>query len=253
MGRVAKCVWAAALLTACAGELSEAEPAPEESPDGPGFAVLELYTSEGCNACPRAEYHLNLIEDDYDDQPVLPMAWHIDYWDYLGWRDPYGDPRYTERQEDYKEALGTTRRYTPQAIVNGQTHFVGSVRRAADEHIAAALERGSYAEVLLTLTPAEDEVHVAYDVIGGREADELHVVLVQSGLANTPDAGENRGVLLEHDNVVRRWSRVVAGSGELSLQFPADGPRDFDVLAWVQDEDTKRMGGATKATVETTP
>ncbi len=171
------------------------------------------------------------------------MAWHVDYWDYLGWEDPYGSERFTERQRGYADVLGSGV-YTPQMVVNGEDEFVGS--RDADGAIDTALDATPSHGVWLGLgdTPADGDIAIDYHVQEPPAAAELHLVVVQSGLSNTPTSGENNGTLLEHDNVVRRWKTVPAGTGQVSFGLPSDGPRRFRVIAWLQNPNTLRMRGA---------
>src|SRR6476620_3102500 len=109
-----------------------------------GFAVVELFTSEGCSSCPPADAVLARLAADTRDRglAVYPLAFHVDYWDRLGWRDPHSAKAYTDRQYAYAAALGAAGQvYTPQMVVNGTAAFAGSNAREADRQVAAALVR----------------------------------------------------------------------------------------------------------------
>jgi len=92
--------------------------------DDKGFAVVELFTSEGCSSCPAAEKELSRLHDEYKD--VCFLEFHVDYWNYLGWKDEFSNKTYTKRQQDYAQTFGLNSTYTPQAIVNGSKEMVGS-------------------------------------------------------------------------------------------------------------------------------
>jgi hypothetical protein len=100
--------------------------------------VIELFTSQGCNSCPPADALLDELANRPD---IVALAWHVDYWDYLGWSDTLGDPENTRRQYDYAKAFGRTSVYTPQAVVNGKIHVNGARRGEVDD--AFADTRGS--------------------------------------------------------------------------------------------------------------
>jgi len=94
--------------------------------DAHGFALVELFTSEGCSSCPPAEELAAEIQKESADRPVYVLAYHVDYWDHQGWKDRYSDPAYSQRQKDYSSWLGTSDIYTPQVVVNGRKQLVGS-------------------------------------------------------------------------------------------------------------------------------
>src|SRR5262249_22204116 len=114
-----------------------------------GVAVVELFTSEGCSSCPPADDLLIEIARDARQakRAVYPLAFHVDYWDDLGWKDPYGSGVYSKRQGDYVAAFGGEGPYTPEMVVNGRVGFVGSRREQARREIARALEQPATADV----------------------------------------------------------------------------------------------------------
>ena len=106
----------------------------------PAPMVVELFTSEGCSSCPPADA---LIEELAERQYVLPLSFHVDYWDYIGWKDKFADPVFTNRQRAYAEAQGSSMVYTPQMIVAGAIDVVGSDRKAVDKALKAAYTRNT--------------------------------------------------------------------------------------------------------------
>lgn len=107
-----------------------------------GFALVELFTSEGCSSCPAAEELAARIQQESAGKPVYVLAFHVDYWDHQGWKDRYSDPAFSQRQKDYSGWLGTSDIYTPQMVVNGRKEFVGSdegtLRSALDKALTTA-------------------------------------------------------------------------------------------------------------------
>src|SRR5271170_2274982 len=112
--------------------------------------VLELFTSQSCSSCPPADALLKQLSAS--DPDLLPLSFHVDYWDYLSWKDTYSSPAYTNRQKTYAQALGQNGVFTPQLIVNGTTSVVGSNENDVDQAIAAA--RRTPPAVSVSLKPA---------------------------------------------------------------------------------------------------
>src|SRR5258706_3032673 len=105
--------------------------------------VMDLVTSQGCSSCPAADKNLAEINEDAEKngQPVYGLSFHVDYWNYIGWKDPYSKPEYTARQHQYAQKLNSESVYTPQMIVNGEIEFVGSNKKASSEAVAQALTK----------------------------------------------------------------------------------------------------------------
>src|ERR1700761_595401 len=122
--------------------------------DPRGFALLELFTSEGCSSCPPAEELAAKIQQESAGKPVYVLAFHVDYWDHQGWKDRYSDAAYSQRQKDYSSWLGTSDIYTPQAVVNGRREFVGSDERALRGALDKALSTAATARVTLSVRRA---------------------------------------------------------------------------------------------------
>src|ERR1700761_5494846 len=115
-----------------------------------GFAVVELFTSEGCSSCPEADELIARVQQRDRDLPVYVLAYHVDYWDRLGWKDAFSDAAYTDRQKRYASWLKVTSIYTPQVVVNGQTEFVGSESIALTNAIKTALQQTHEVQVSLS-------------------------------------------------------------------------------------------------------
>jgi hypothetical protein len=205
--------------------------APGETPTpAPGFAVVELFTSEGCSSCPPADDLLASLREQAErsGKPVFVLSFHVDYWDSLGWPDPFAAPAYTERQQAYGRALGQRGIYTPQMVVNGVEAFVGSDRAHATSAIEQALARPAGAALSLApvvdATRAAGAITVRYRISGAPLASggELSLALVERGLESRVARGENAGRTLRHENVVRAFAQAPASpsSGQIALVVP---------------------------------
>ncbi|NNF57756.1 MAG: DUF1223 domain-containing protein [Rhodothermaceae bacterium] len=213
-------------------------------------AVVELFTSEGCSSCPKADRLLVELAER-DDPRLLPIAFHVDYWNRLGWTDPFSDATYSQRQRAYARTFQSGRVYTPQMIVNGRREFVGSRRHEAQAAIRQALTQSAPAIISLLVTADEEHMlTVAYDVEDAPEGTVLNIALVQRRAVQGVPRGENAGKTLEHANVVRAFETVPTDAGTQSLAMPDELNLDeIAVVAYVQDPETMQMYGAGQTTV----
>lgn len=214
-------------------------------------AVIELFTSEGCSSCPSAEHLLNELvrEESSSERAIYPLAFHVDYWNYLGWEDRLADPIFTQRQRDYRQRMRLRSIYTPQMIVNGTNQFVGSDEACARKAIVQALNQPIKTGLVLRLLKnKKGTLKVAYQVAHTEASWQLHVTLVEKMTSNEVQRGENRGRFLKHANVVRILQTVALSSrtqrGEVSLRIPRDLSSDYFVMAYVQDAGTGAIVGA---------
>jgi len=215
---------------------------------GPAPVVVELFTSQGCSSCPPADA---LIHDIANDPAlrgrVIPLAFHVDYWDSLGWRDPFSSKQWTQRQAGYARAMHLSSAYTPQAVVNGTREFVGSNRAA----LSAALEKASNekprADVNLTAR-REGNSLIATIHATVPANDDLMLAIVEDGVTTKIEHGENAGRTLTNDAIVRKLIRVT--SGQTTLTVPLDSAwHKVTATAFVQDRDTLTIGAAATAQV----
>lgn len=242
-------VFTAVLLGACA-LTADARSGP------PGVAVVELFTSEGCSSCPPAEALLNELDRHAHDEalPVFALAFHVDYWNDLGWKDRFSKREYSRRQRQYAEHL-QGRVYTPQMIVNGRDVFVGSNRAQAERAVREATETPSAAALALetAYSDAGGDNRLVHAIATGDVPDGYRVVfaLVEHGLTSDVQRGENKGRRLVHRAVVRS---LVAG-GTLSpvkadLPVPSDAnPSHLEVVAFVQHKRNLKIIGAARAKI----
>ncbi len=224
------------------GSRASAPPRVSKTTQSQGVAVVELFTSQGCSSCPSADAALRQIASvaEQSNLSVYTLSFHVDYWSHLGWKDPYSDPAYSNRQRAYASATGSRRIYTPQMIVSGTTEFVGSDKAKAHAAITKSLSQRPSSTVKLKVIESaiKDSVTVQFGVTGAIAGTVLNVALVQSPQPNKVLRGENIGRELEHVNVVRAFETVslVQSSGTVELKIPddVDAPTAM-VIAYVQN------------------
>ena len=213
-------------------------------------ALVELYTSEGCSSCPPADRWLaSTFRANAQAAGAIPLAFHVDYWDRLGWKDRFATAAYTERQYAAMRANHARFVYTPQVLVQGKDipQWRGDTGGAATA-IAAASARPARAQITLTAVPQRGGVAVRAAVRVADAADRkgaaLHIALVDSGLVSDVKAGENSGERLAHDHVVRAFrdgpSVDAAGAvaAEMVFALPAEAGQAAMLVAFVQNPGT---------------
>ena len=246
---------AVALLGAAAtpwGAGSATAPRPATGP-----VVVELFTSQGCSSCPSADRLLSRLAREPElAGKVLPLSFHVDYWNYIGWQDPFSSARWSDRQRRYARAFGSGRIYTPQVVVGGESECVGSDEREVRRRIAQALGSPPAGRVALALTPGSEAVRVGVEarLAGGRAARDLDlwVALWETGLTTPVGSGENARRTLENDFVVRRFEKAFAlpaagapRQGEVKLALDPSWKRaNLGVAAFLQDPVTLEIAGA---------
>ena len=196
--------------------------------------VVELFTSQGCSSCPAADEMLAELADRED---IIALALHVDYWDYIGWEDPFGDPAHAERQRGYAAVGGRRSVYTPEFIVQGQTDIVG----AKPMKLMDAVERHAEAapQVALTLTRSGETVDIAAKPLTDAAAGPMHVHMLRySPMERTKvTRGENAGHVMEHSNVVRGWQVLADWDGSAPLSLTAKTEGDLPVVVIVQRQE----------------
>ena len=196
--------------------------------------VVELFTSQGCSSCPAADEMLAELAERED---IIALALHVDYWDYIGWKDPFGDPAHAERQRGYAAVGGRRSVYTPEFIVQGQTDIVG----AKPMKLMDAVERHAEAapQVALTLTRSGETVDIAAKPLTDAAAGPMHVHLLRySPMERTKvTRGENAGHVMEHSNVVRGWQVLADWDGSAPLSLTAKTKGDQPVVVIVQRQE----------------
>jgi hypothetical protein len=223
------------------------------SNDTKGFAVVELFTSEGCSSCPPADELVAQIQHESDVQPVYILAYHVDYWNRLGWKDQFSSAAYSQRQNQYANWLNAEL-YTPQAVVNGSREFVGSDEGTLRQAINNGLQTAASTVLSLSDLKAEPgKVTVQFHTEGSTRHTALLLALVQQRAISKVLKGENRGRTLSHVQIVRDLQNVnlngkTDGSASIAI---ADGLNkdSVEIISFLQDTDSGAIIAATKSSL----
>jgi hypothetical protein len=242
------CRWIGLVL--CAAAVMAAE-----NPRPP--VLVELFTSEGCSSCPPADALLEQLDrrQIVPEAHVIALSEHVDYWNHLGWTDPWSSRLFSNRQEFYARLFGTSGPYTPQMVVDGAAEFVGSDARAAVAAIRAAAGKPKLPMRLTGAGPLRLEIDSAA-ARGNRKAVVYVAFAEDAGTSNVLH-GENRGRTLRHVAIARELRRlgVFAGTAgyaaDIPLPISANGAARR-VIAFVQDPDSGRVLGAVEAPLAAT-
>ncbi len=227
---------------------------PSSTPAPRHVVVVELFTSQGCSTCPPADRLLSRLGAAGAD--VLPLAFHVDYWNRIGWTDPFSSHDWSQRQVEYARALGLKNVYTPQAVVDGAAEMVGSEENQVRAAIASAASKPA-AAISLELEPKGSKVRVTARIAlpeplrGGPE--NLMLAVYETGLVTPVKAGENNGQTLHNDYVVRSLRRAaeIAPGGSTSTSATATLSLEkgwnrsaLGVAAFLQDPRSLAIRGA---------
>ena len=163
--------------------------------------IVELFTSQGCSSCPPADAYFKALKEQPD---VLALSYHVDYWDYLGWRDTLGGAEFSERQYDYAESRGDKNVYTPQMIINGGKHFVGSQRNQVSSAIATARTEVATDWVDMEMSDNKTDVTITIPVGVPTKEATLWLLAFAHSISVEIKKGENAGSTIDYYNVVRK-------------------------------------------------
>lgn len=201
--------------------------------------VVELFTSEGCSSCPPADALLARLAARTD---VLALAFHVDYWNRLGWTDPFSSPEATARQRHYAQLLGLEGVYTPQIVVDGRWQAVGSDEAAVDDALANA--RRDRAPVPVTLAVDPEGARIALGASRSKAAGVVWLIGFDRRHTDAVSSGENAGRSLTHVDVVRGIAEVGRFTGDARvIEVPLDWRSDR-IAAIVQASDGRILGAA---------
>jgi hypothetical protein len=210
-------------------------------------ALVELYTSEGCSSCPPADRWLSSLDERYKPGALVPLALHVDYWDYIGWKDPYGKREHSLRQRRLSQLQRLAFVYTPQVLLQGRD-FRGWWSREFDEAVARINSQPARAQIRLTLHSASRDgldVEASAELRGNTDRPALYLAAYQNRLESRVSAGENRGRILRHDHVVLEWQGPFGFSGKTAMSerrrvplLPGAEAAHSGAAAFVQDRRT---------------
>jgi hypothetical protein len=198
-GRRLVCAAAVVFASAASSVIAHAEPR----------AVLELFTSQGCSSCPAAD---KVLAEFATDPSVIALSLSIDYWDYLGWKDTLALAGHSKRQKAYALARHDREVYTPQMVVNGMVHVLGSDKTAIERAIATTRGKPNALSLPVAMSVANGKLDVKIPA-GNAEHAEVWLCPVSKSVPVTIGRGENNGQTVTYHNVVRRWIKLGEWSG----------------------------------------
>ncbi|HVY30301.1 MAG TPA: DUF1223 domain-containing protein [Polyangiaceae bacterium] len=220
---------------------------------------MELFTSEGCSSCPSADETLARLTDraEQSGQRLIALELHVDYWNYLGWVDPFSDPVHAQRQSAYAKRFGETGMYTPQLVVSGREQLVGSDEGGALAAIERALDRSPSVTISVSARRDDGDLLVDYAVTAPN-AVEVQLALAQDRAETHVTRGENARQLLRHRHVVRAFESVhlaASGGGQWRvaasrLEQPGIAKPVWFLAAYATDPSTLAVLGATSTKLE---
>lgn len=186
------------------------------------IVVMELFTSQGCSSCPAADRLLNEIRK-VADKNVITLSYHVDYWNYIGWEDPFSSSDFAVKQSLYNVKFNSQGNYTPQLVINGKEHFVGSDRALVLSKISNYKEQPALNEVLLyEVKKDRDLVSFGFRIEGDIKNKSIKALLVLDERTTLVKRGENRNKLLVNSNIVlfEKIENLHSNTGNMMIEIP---------------------------------
>ena len=215
--------------------------------------LVELFTSEGCSSCPPADRVLSQLEKEQSnaDAEIITLALHVDYWNYLGWKDEFSSKQFSERQSGYADRFKLDSIYTPQMVVDGQTQFVGSNLGTAQKAISDAAKVN---KATIEISNAGDKLKIKISGAPNHDDSYVWLAIAEDDLKTNVRRGENGGKTLDHVSVVREMKLLgnlaVADKtfeAETALQYNSAWKKEnLKFVVFVQGKDSKKVFGVSK-------
>jgi hypothetical protein len=212
-------------------------------------SVVELFTSEGCSSCPSADKLVAIAQKEFNENTIV-LSYHVDYWDRLGWKDPFSKAAYTDRQRQYAEHLNLQSVYTPQAIVNGKTEFVGSNKTALWNAISNY--KNSDYIIIQTETPqvSNQQLSIKYNYAPLQTNENVVLELILKNATTQVKRGENGGATLSHINIVQDIVQKHESKGIVTFNLPANFAKEnYMIVAFVQNKESFEITNAKKVSI----
>lgn len=213
-------------------------------------AVIELFTSQGCSSCPPADKLLSKTIANAKEKKIFALSFHVDYWNRLGWTDPFSDKKYSERQANYVSAMNLNSAYTPQMVVNGSYEFTGSDENSLTKALNQSLNTKAIVgfKTLNAIAETDKTIRVKYALDGSFVGSTIYFALITLSETTAIKNGENEGRTLKNEHVVRQFiSAKSNATGEINFTFSSTLKKDnLAIVAYVQrNNDFKIIGAAT--------
>jgi hypothetical protein len=220
-----------------------------------GFALIELFSSEGCSSCPPAEKLMRKLIHNADSLqlPVYVLEFHVDYWDYLGWKDTLASSSYTQRQQNYGDFFRLNSIYTPQAVVNGKYEMIGSDEDKINQSVVNELSDSSSYSIACTVNKLTGpKIEVEYNIAGNVSGNIINFAVMESNLVTYIKKGENANKTLIHDNAVRVFRSVKPDSakGKISIDIQHINLNHCKLVCFLQNIDSGKIIAAEQLKIE---
>lgn len=204
--------------------------------------VVELFTSQGCSSCPPAD---EVIRELMQEDGVIVLGWHVDYWDYLGWKDEFSRPENTERQMGYRDRWNLRSLYTPQAVIHGEAQIVGSNEREVRMYVDQFQAEEPMLD--LTLSTSGDTLNIQVSAnVSGLPGAEIFLVRVIPEATTSIKRGENAGKTISYVNVVEEMTWIADWNGRSNVEVGASLDSDSQYVILIQAKDFGPVLGAQK-------
>ncbi|WP_299124965.1 thioredoxin family protein [uncultured Tenacibaculum sp.] len=228
---------------------------PENTKDEtyPPFVVFQLFTSQGCSSCPPADYLLEQVKKNTSNSNVIVMSYHVDYWNRLGWEDPFSKKIYTELQYEYARKFNSSSVYTPQLVVNGNEHFTGSNKSKLKRSLRKYTSGNASNAIALSNIHKKDRlINIDYKIKGDLSNKAISFALVLEEKTTFVKRGENSNREIKNSNIViNQVSLPIQGkaNGSASLNIPEtfEVNDNYRIIAFVQKSNLQITGGIQKS------
>ena len=218
-----------------------------------GIVVLELFTSQGCSSCPPADFVLSKYATA-NNPNVIPLAFHVDYWNYIGWKDPFSKAQYSERQREYAQNFNSNGVYTPQLVINGKYELIGSKENVIADLVAkeASLTNNTYVKIISS-TLLGNQLAIKINTSENNKTSKINFALVKKKEFTKIKRGENNGLEQTSYNIVYDFKSVALNNSkesEITFDFQSDWkPSDFMIVAYIQNKTNGKITTATKSEI----
>lgn len=213
----------------------------------PPVIVLELFTSQGCSSCPPADELLTKVQNTEKSSRVIALSYHVDYWNYIGWKDPFSQSKFSDKQRLYSQKFNSSSIYTPQVVINGNEHFVGSDSKKMNSKLKAYANVAAENEIIITsIQNSEGDISFEYKVQGNIKNKLLRVVLVIEERVTKISRGENRNRTLKNSNIVVSESiselKSSKGTHEITIPKLVKNNDKLNLIILIQNTDLNIVG-----------
>jgi hypothetical protein len=205
------------------------------------FAIVQLFTSQGCSSCPSADLLLEKVEKEYEGKNVFVLSYHVDYWNRLGWKDVFSKKEFSDLQYNYSSKFGGSSVYTPQAIINGGVHFVGSSEAKMNSYLSKYLGMDSENTLEISeLKKMDNQIEFNYKVEGNVTGKSLKIALAIKKKETKVKRGENSGRMLSSVNIVVEQIEIslnkTSGSGIIKIPELVENGDSLTLIGFTQSQ-----------------